>query len=437
MEDYENLYLERCNDEWRAAVKEEPTLALAWAWIAFNSRDPAEVASAREHAKALIPKVTPGEQLMIQWIANVQEGNYISGISSMNDMLAMFPKDKHLLYLAGNWLMGENGNEQAQKMFERALKLDKNYPAALNDLAYVYARNRDFAGAFSAMDRYVALLPTEPNPHDSYGELKRMAGRFDESLDQYRAALKIDPTFVTSQLGLGDTYALMGNQTQARVEYDKAIQQAHNEPDRIDYMMQRATTFVREGNFSEADKAFAKTAEKAGAEGLHLQESQAHRRMAEYQSDDTQAMKHLEAAESALANHKDISPLDRDEELARILRYRAVRAARAGNQELADKTSHQLEVMANNTHNLVIQSSYHGAMGALLMAREKYSDAIPHLEEDHDDPFSMQLLSRAYNEAGASDKMHEVEARLRGTNVPTLEQALVVPAARSQKPSTM
>ena len=93
--------------------------------------------------------------------------------------------------------------------------------------------------------------------------------------------------------------------------------------------------------------------------------------------------------------------------------------------------------MATSTHNLVIQSSYHGAMGALLMARAKYAEAIPHLEEDHDDPFSMQLLSRAYNEAGASDKMHEVEARLRGTNVPTLEQALVVPAARSQKPSTM
>ena len=144
MEDYENLYLERCNDDWRAAVKEDPNLALAWAWIAFNSRDPVEVTSARQHAKALIPKVTPGEQRMIQWIANVQEGNYIIGISAMNDMLAMFPRDKHLLYLAGNWLMGENGNEQAQKMFERALRLDKNYPAALNDLAYVYARNRDF-----------------------------------------------------------------------------------------------------------------------------------------------------------------------------------------------------------------------------------------------------------------------------------------------------
>src|SRR5437879_6145212 len=114
MEDYENLYLERCNEDWRAAVKEDPGIAVAWAWIAFNSRNPTEVNAARNQAKALLSKVTPGEQLMIRWISDVQAREYIAGISAMNDMLAMFPKDKHLLYLAGNWLMLENGNEQAE-----------------------------------------------------------------------------------------------------------------------------------------------------------------------------------------------------------------------------------------------------------------------------------------------------------------------------------
>ena len=106
------------------------------------------------------------------------------------------------------------------------------------------------------MDRYVALLPNEPNPQDSYGELLRMAGDFEGSLHHYRAALKIDPDFVTSQVGLGDTYALMGNQEQARVEYEKAIRFAKNEADRLNYGMQSAMTWVREGKFAEADKHF-------------------------------------------------------------------------------------------------------------------------------------------------------------------------------------
>jgi tetratricopeptide (TPR) repeat protein len=438
MEDYENLYLERCNEDWRAAVNEDPGLALAWAWIAFNSRNPAEVVVAREKAKALLPQVTPGEKLMIQWIAGVQEGNFLAGISAMNDMLAMFPKDKHLLYLAGNWLMLDNGDGAAQqKMFEKALVLDKNYPAALNDLAYVYARNREFSKAFATMDRYVAVLPKEPNPHDSYGELLRMAGHFDESLEHYRMALKIDPNFASSQVGIADTYALMGNQTQARLDYDKAIAQAHNDGDRIDYRMQKATTWVREANAAEADKAFAETAQKAHELGLYLQEAEAHRRMAAYQSDDAAALKHLEAAEDALTHGQDVSPLDRDEELSRILRHRTVRAGHAGNQEAAQKALHRLETMASGSRDTTLQSSYHGAAGALLAGQEKWSEAIAHLEEDRDDPFSMQLLSRAYYAAGDSVKMHEVEARLRGTNVPTIEQAVVVPEARAQKLSPL
>ncbi|MFZ1139786.1 MAG: tetratricopeptide repeat protein [Candidatus Sulfotelmatobacter sp.] len=434
MEDYENLYLERCNDDWRAAVKEDPNLAVAWAWIAFNSTNPQEVSQARAKAKEFAPKSTAGEQLMVAWVSKVQEGDFLGGITAMNDMLEMYPHDKHLLYLAGNWLMGENGNDQAQRFFERALAIDKNFPAALNDLAYVDARNREFAKAFAAMDRYVALLPKEPNPQDSYGELLRMAGNFEGSLTHYRAALKIDPDFVTSQLGLGDTYALMGNQEQARVEYDKAIRFAHNEADRLTYSMQKAMTYVRDGNYAQADKDLLEIAETAHAKGQDLQEAQALRQMAEYQTDDTVALKHLKLAEEALSQSPTISHSDRDEEMSRILRNRAVRAARAGDQPLADKSLQQLEALANGSRNRVIQSSYQGAAGTLLMDQKKYQDAIAHLEEDQDNPFTMELLVQAYYETGQSDKLHEVEAKLRGTNVPTMEQALVVPAARAKRP---
>jgi len=435
MADYENLYLERSNDDWRSAVKEDPNLAVAWAWIAFNSSNPEEVSAARAKAKELAPKTSAGEQLMIAWIAKVQEGDFLGGISAMNDMLEMYPRDKHLLYLAGNWLMAEQGNDQAQRFFEKALVIDRSFPAALNDLAYVYARNRQFAKAFAAMDRYVALLPKEPNPQDSYGELKRMAGDFNGSLEHYRAALRIDPDFITSQLGLGDTYALMGNQEQARVEYDKAIRFAHNEADRLSYGMQKAMTFVRDGNYAEADKEYQEIAETAHAKEQDLQEAQAYRHIAEYQADDNAALRNLKLAEDALHHRATISPSDRDEEMSRILRNRTVRAAHAGNQALANQSLQQLETMADGTRNRVIQSSYQGAAGTLLMDQKKYEDAIAHLEEDQDNPFTMELLVQAYYQTLETDKLHEVEAKLRGTNVPTLEQALVVPAMRAKRPN--
>jgi tetratricopeptide (TPR) repeat protein len=435
MDDYENLYLERCNEDWRAAVKEDPNLAVAWAWIAFNSGNPEEVSAAHAKAKELAPKLTPGEQLMIAWIVKVQEGDFIGGITAMNDMLEMYPRDKHLLYLAGNWLMGENGDDQAQHFFQKALAIDKNFPAALNDLAYVEARNRQFDKAFAAMDRYITLLPKEPNPQDSYAELKRMAGEFDSALKHYRAALKMDPDFVSSQLGLGDTYALMGDEEQARAEYDKAIRNAHNEADRLTYSMQKAMTYVRESNFAEADKAYIEIAETAHAKAQGLQEAQSYRHLAEYQADDNLALKDLKLAEEALHHQAAIATSDRHEELSRIWRNRLVRAARAGDQNLAKKTLRELETLANGSRNRVVQSSYQGAAGTLLMDQKKYEEAIAHLEEDQDNPFTLELLVQAYYQTSQPEKLHEVEVKLRGTNMPTMEQALVVPAARSRRPT--
>ena len=433
MQDYENLYLERCNDDWRAAVKADPNLAVAWAWIAFNSSDPQEASAAREKAKVLAPKLTPGEQLMIEWIVKVQEGDFIGGISAMNDLLELYPKDKHVLYLAGNWLLLEDGDEQGLRIMQKALALDKNFPPALNDLAYMYARSRDFDKAFAAMDRYIGLLPKEPNPQDSYGELLRMAGNFEGSLQHYRAALKIDPDFVTSQVGLGDTYALMGNQEQARIEYEKAIRYAHTEADRLAYSMQKAMTWVRDGKFAEADKLFQEIAETAHAKEQDLQEAQAYRHLSEYQTDDSAALKYLQSAEESLG-HRTISKSDKDEELSRILRNRSVRAAHAGNSALADRSLKQLEAMASGSRNHAILGSYNGAAGTLLMDQKKFDEAITYLEDDQDNPFTLELLVQAYYQTSQSDKLHEAEAKLRSTNVPTMEQALVVPAARLRRP---
>jgi hypothetical protein len=213
--------------------------------------------------------------------------------------------------------------------------------------------------------------------------------------------------------------------------------------------MQKAMTYVRDGNFAEADKEYQDIAATAHAKDQDLQEAQALDHMAEYQTDDNVALKNLKLAEQSLSHRATISAQDRDEELSRILRVRAVRAAQAGNQPLADQSLHQLEAMANGSRNRVIQSSYHGAAGALLMAQAKankngdrkiddqkiYEDAIAHLEEDQENPFTLELLVQAYYQTYQPDKLHEVEVRLRGTNEPTMEQALVVPAARARRPT--
>ncbi len=158
--------------------------------------------------------------------------------------------------------------------------------------------------------------------------------------------------------------------------------------------------------------------------------------MAEYQADDKAAIACLQQAEDSLAQSHTISKNDQDEEVSRILRVRTVRAGRVGDAALADASLKQLETMASISRNRVIQSSYNGAFGARLMDQKKYSEAIAYLEEDQNNPLSLELLVQAYFQTNQTEKLHQAEAILRGTNIPTMEQAIVVPAARLRQPQS-
>src|SRR5439155_25516975 len=115
---------------------------------------------------------------------------------------------------------------------------------------------RQFAKSYVLMDKYIAALPKEANPQDSYAELLRMAGHFDQAITHYRAALALNPKFYPSQFGIADTYSLMGDQVRARHEYQIAFRKFPlPELHRVQYQTRAATTYIAEGDFARADTA--------------------------------------------------------------------------------------------------------------------------------------------------------------------------------------
>ncbi len=431
--DFGNLHVAQALEGWREAAKVDPKFALALTQIAFNSKDPAEQNSTLRRARSLARHASPGEQLLIRWVADVRENHYVEGIQAMNDLCQMFPRDKWVLYLAGNWLVVQESYEPARKFMERALALDPNFPPALNDLGYSYALTGDYPHAIAAMERYVAALPAEPNPNDSFAEILRLSGDFAGALEHYRRALEIDPHFAYSQLGTADTYALMGDEERARAEYKKAVSMAPLESDKVEFGQQAAMTWVRERKFAEADAAFSAVAAEAHAAGLGLHEAGVHRMMAQYQQDPEAALRQLAQADRLLATGSDLSKTDVDEEHARILRWRAEFAERAGDHAAADQAAHLLELMVAGSRSDVIWHSYNAARGALLAARGKYAEAVPFLQEDHDDPFAMRLLVVAYQKTGAQQQAQEEQQELLSMNKPTLEHAIVVVPERASR----
>ena len=91
MTDSMNFHLDRALDQWRAAVKLDPNFALANLMIAFRSQDPKEAKAALQRANTAVRKGSDGERLFVRWITGIREGNFVSGIAAMNDLMTLVP----------------------------------------------------------------------------------------------------------------------------------------------------------------------------------------------------------------------------------------------------------------------------------------------------------------------------------------------------------
>ena len=412
------------------ALALDPNFAFGHLLLSQCSLDPAEQVREQQKAYATRGHASAGEQLVIDWFQNAADHKLIPAITKMNEVLAKYPHDHWVVFLANWWLTQETQYERAVAVYERSGIEDS--PGLMNNTAYTYAYMRQFDRAFALMEKYVAALPKNPNPQDSYAEILRMAGRYDQSIQHYRAALAIDSQFYSSAFGIADTYSLMGNQSRAREEYQGAFQKFPELPELhvVQWRTREAQTFVREDNYAGADRAFQIIADHAHQKAMSQVEADTYRQMALYQANPKQAMHFLDEADAAVRQGKNATPLALQQEQAQILRARVETAIKMGNKKLVATNLQRLQALSQDVNDKLIETAYHGAAGAELFSRHKYTEAMSHLEEDGNNPLSLRLLSACYEKVGYASEAKRVSETLANLNDPSLEQAMVVPAFR-------
>ena len=136
IDQYENVVLDASIASSRKATEKDPHSALAYAVWSFAARRGEPAPEALQRAKNLAPHATADERLLVDWMLDVQQGNMLLAIRTMNDLLARFPNDKHILYLTSEWLYFQQDYDRSRKMMEKMLELDANFAPALNMLGY-------------------------------------------------------------------------------------------------------------------------------------------------------------------------------------------------------------------------------------------------------------------------------------------------------------
>jgi tetratricopeptide (TPR) repeat protein len=434
------LYLDRVEQAQsieilRKAVQVDPDFAMGHEYLAQISLDSAEQVGEQEKAFATRNHATTSEQLVIEWYQDAADHKLISAITKMNDVLNQYPHDKWVVWMTTWWLQSQAQYERVISVYERSGITDS--PGLINNMGYNYAYVRQFDKAFAMMDKYVALLPNDSNPQDSYAEILRLAGRFNQSIEHYRTSLVLNPEFYSSQFGIADTYSLMGDQARARKEYEIGFKKfTLPELQQILWKTREAATYVREGDYEGAQHAFQAIADYAHSRQNSQAEADTYRQMAMCEQNPKQALVYLGKAEAAMQDGKNALRIAITQELAQILRARVELALKMGNKDVANSNLVRLAAMSESANDKLIELAHHGAAGAVLFSEHKYDQAISHLEEDTTNPLSLKLLAAAYQKIGYSAGAKRTNETLTNLNDPTLEQALVVPAFRKCSDTT-
>jgi predicted Zn-dependent protease len=428
LDQYENELIDIAVINAHQAAQKDPRSAVAFALWSYAASRATPAPEALQRAKALAPKAPADEQLLVNWLVDVQQADNIAAIGAMNDLLARFPNDKHVLFLTSEWLYGQQDYDRARRMEEKLIQIDPNFPPALNMLGYIYIQtgDPDPAKAISCLKRYAALQLSQPNPQDSLGEVLRFAGDDQGSLEHFSAALKIITNFITSQVGLGDTRTLMGDYAKARTEYDKGIAMATNSRDRFHAEFQKALVNFWEGHPEQGRQGLDSLLEKARTQKDPYAQFEIGFGRADLAANSSAKLEQLRALETAF--EKPVTGMtepDRNISWATIVREEARLSSLNGQTAAAQEAISKLERRATETRDLVVANSYESARGYLLFAQGDFASAADELTTDPHSPLALQQLALTQEKLGNAAAAEAARSRLKYQRAPTVEWFVV------------
>jgi len=111
----------------------------------------------------------------------------------LRELVRANPDDKLSWNRLGIWHFRKGNLAEAGRCYTKALKVDKEYIPALNNLAGVHYSQGDFAKAIDVCRRILAINPQAVKPHVNIGRAYYLKGNREKALEHWQAALAINP----------------------------------------------------------------------------------------------------------------------------------------------------------------------------------------------------------------------------------------------------
>ena len=189
------------------AVKIDPSFAMAHLELSVLADTRGEFGVGSSHLeKAYENRERPPERQRLAIEAHyafVRDRNRVKAVELYEKLVSRYPDDAHGYDRLSGPYIATNRLEEAVTAARRGLEVSPDSGPLYNKLGYALLYLGRYPEAVAAFEAYAREEPNEPNAHDSLGEALLVNGQPERALRTYAQALKLDPSFYVSHLGLG------------------------------------------------------------------------------------------------------------------------------------------------------------------------------------------------------------------------------------------
>lgn len=254
---FENIEFIKAASLFDRAIQTDSNFAMAYLYRSLSEDGPDISRQNLDKAVSLIDKVSDGEKNEIRYYLAQAEDNGQKQKEYLDQLLLSYPSDKRVNMKAGQYYYNLNDYSTALIHYKKVTELDKDFASAYNRIGYCQSELNNYEEAEKAFQINIKLIPDKANPYDSYAEFLLKTGKYDESIEQYKKAVEIDPVnFAASLYGIGNNYIFKGDYESARKYYQDYSDQASGINGKLGALHLIATSFVHEGKTENALKTF-------------------------------------------------------------------------------------------------------------------------------------------------------------------------------------
>ncbi len=425
----ERLRFADARSKFEAAVTEDPEFALGHLHVALTAPSAKVFFASLAKASELADNASEAERLWIKGQESGANGDPHTQGKLWQTLAEKYPNDERAQNILGGYYFGQQEWAKAIGEYEKALAINADFSPPYNQLGYAYRFLNQYDKAEETFRKYIALIPNDPNPYDSYAELLLKRGKYEESIRNYKKALEQDPKFVASYLGIASNRNYMADHAGARATLDDMYRNAVDDGQRRAAHFAKAISYVFEGDqekaLAQVGKMYeiamkihdesAMAADLGTMANILLQFGQPDAAMAKYnQSIEIMRKSALSEDQKQLAERFHLA------NLAQV-------AIGKGDYKTAKEHAGKFATAAAAAQNVFQVRFAHEIAGRIALAEKDFDKALEELRQaNQQNPYNLYRIALAYHGSGDEIKAQEWRTMAKDFNpVNNLNQAFV------------